>query len=121
MSTSAPHRRSPEPFLWLLFSAGGMAAALVLPVLLVLFGVAFPLGLLDAPDHPHLLAIVHNPLTKLVLFGVCVSALFHWAHRFRFTVEHGLKLGRFDAVIALCCYGIAVLGSVAAGWVLLTA
>ena len=47
-----------------------MAAALVLPVLLVLFGVAFPLGLLDAPDHAHLLAIVHNPLTKLVLLGV---------------------------------------------------
>jgi succinate dehydrogenase subunit D len=121
MSTSAPHRRSPEPFLWLLFSAGGMAAALVLPVLLVLFGVAFPLGLLDAPDHAHLLALVRNPLTKLVLFGVCVLALFHWAHRFRFTVEHGLKLGRLDAVIALCCYGTAVLGSAAAAWVLLTA
>jgi fumarate reductase subunit D len=103
MSTSAPHRRSPEPYLWLLFSAGGMAAAL------------------DAPDRAHMLAIVHNPLTKLALFGVAVLALFHWAHRFRFTVEHGLKLGRFDAVIALCCYGTAVLGSAAAAWVLLTA
>jgi succinate dehydrogenase subunit D len=121
MSTSAPHRRTPEPFLWLLFSAGGMAAALVLPVLLFLFGVAFPLGLLDAPDHAHLLTVVHNPLTKLVLFGVCVLALIHCAHRFRFTVEHGLKLGRFDAVIALCCYGAAVLGSAVAVWVLLTA
>ena len=120
MSTSTHHRRTPEPFLWLLFSAGGMAAALVLPVLVFLFGVAFPLGLLDAPDHEHLLPIVHNPLTKLVLFGVCVSALFHWAHRFRFTVEHGLKLGRFDAVIALCCYGTAALGSAVAAWVLLT-
>ena len=75
MSTSAPHRRSAEPVLWLLFSAGGMAAALVLPVLMFLFGVAFPLGLLDAPDHAHLLAVVRNPLTKLVLLGVCVLAL----------------------------------------------
>jgi fumarate reductase subunit D len=121
MTTSTPHRRSSEPFLWLLFSAGGMAAALVLPVLLLLFGVAFPLGWLDAPDHAHLLAIVRNPLTKLVLLGVCVLALFHWAHRFRFTLEHGLQLTRFDRVIALCCYGIAALGSAVACWVLLTA
>src|SRR5258705_6089845 len=86
MSTSAPHRRSAEPFLWLLFSAGGMAAALVLPVLLFLLGVAFPLGLLDAPDHAHLLAVVGNPLTKLVLLGVCVTGLFHLSHRIRVTI-----------------------------------
>jgi fumarate reductase subunit D len=121
MSPTAPHRRSAEPFVWLLFSAGGMAAALVLPILLLLFGVVFPLGLLDPPDHAHLLKLVGNPLTKLVLFGVSMLALFHWAHRFRFTLEHGLKLGRFDGVIAVCCYGTAVLGSLAAGWVLLTA
>ena len=120
MTRPAPHRRTPEPFLWLLFSGGGMVAALVLPVLLLLFGVAFPLGLLDAPDYAHLLALVGNPLTKLFLFGVCVLALFHFAHRFRFTVEHGLQLGRFDGVIALCCYGAAVLGSAVAAWVLLT-
>jgi fumarate reductase subunit D len=118
---TAPRRRSPEPYLWLLFSAGGMAAAFVLPVLVVLFGVAFPLGWLDAPDYSHLLALVRNPLTKIVLFGVSVLALFHWAHRFRFTLEHALKLGRCDRVIALCCYGAAVLGSTAAAWVLLTA
>lgn len=120
MTTPARRRRSPEPFLWLLFSGGGMVAALVLPVLLLLFGVAFPLGWIDAPDHAHLLAVVRNPLTKLVLFGVCVLALFHFAHRIRFTIEHGLKLGRFDRVIAPCSYGTAVLLSVVAAWVLLT-
>lgn len=125
MSTTTSHRgraqKSVEPFLWLLFSGGGMAAALVLPVLLVLFGLAFPLGWLDAPDHAHLLSIVRHPLTKLVLLGVSVLALFHAAHRFRFVLEHGLQLGRFDRVIAPCCYGAAVVGSVLAGWVLLTA
>jgi fumarate reductase subunit D len=121
MSATVPRRRSPEPFLWLLFSSGGMIAALVLPVLLLLFGVVFPLGLLDAPAHGHLLTVVRNPLTKLVLLGVSVLALFHWAHRFRFTLEHGLELGRFDRVIAVCCYGTALLGSAAAAWVLLTA
>ena len=121
MSATAPRRRSPEPYLWLLFSAGGMAAALVLPVLVLLFGVAFPLGLLEAPDYAHLSAVVGNPLTKLVLFGVCVSALIHWAHRFRFTLEHGLQVGRFDRVIAVSCYGAAVVVSAVAAWVLLTA
>lgn len=120
MNAPTRRQRSPEPFLWLLFSGGGMVAALVLPVLLFLFGVAFPLGWLDAPDHAHLLAVVRNPLTKLVLFGVCVLALFHFAHRIRFTIEHGLQLGRFDRVIALCSYGTAVLLSVVAVWVLLT-
>ena len=117
MSTSTPHRRSTEPFLWLLFTAGGMAAAFVLPVLLLLFGLAFPLGWLDAPDHAHLLAVVRNPLTKLVLFGVWVLALFHWAHRFRFTLEHGLQLGRFDrdrpvllrhSSIGICSGGLGI-------------
>jgi fumarate reductase subunit D len=121
MSTSVRRPRSAEPFLWLLFSGGGMVAALVLPVLLLLFGVAFPFGLLDAPDHAHLLAVVRNPLTKLVLLGVCVLALFHFAHRIRFTIEHGLQLGRFDRSIALCSYGTAVVVSAAAVCILLTA
>ncbi|BBX73729.1 fumarate reductase subunit D [Mycobacterium shinjukuense] len=110
-----------EPFLWLLFSAGGMAAALVLPVLLLLFGLVFPLGWLDAPDYPHLLAIVRNPLTKLALLGLTVLALVHAAHRFRFVLEHGLHVGRFDRVIAPCCYGTAIAASAAAGWLVLTA
>ncbi|MFN3008112.1 fumarate reductase subunit FrdD [Mycolicibacterium wolinskyi] len=114
---SAPTRRSPEPFFWLLFSAGGMVSALVLPVLMLLFGVVFPLGLLDA-DPAHLLAVVRHPITRVALAGLFVLALFHWAHRFRFTLEHGLQVGRFDPVIAVCCYGAAALGSLAAVWML---
>ncbi|MUL46372.1 fumarate reductase subunit FrdD [Mycobacterium sp. CBMA293] len=121
MSPSPASRRpSPEPFLWLLFSAGGMAAALVLPVLMLLFGVLIPLGLLDAPEPTHLLAVVRNPATKLVLIVVSVLALCHSAHRFRFTFEHALQLGRFDRVIALCCYGAAFLVSVVGVWVLVS-
>ncbi|OSC41245.1 fumarate reductase subunit FrdD [Mycobacterium decipiens] len=125
MNGATPDRRarrpSAEPFLWLLFSAGGMATALAVPALLFLFGLAFPLGWLAAPDHAHLLTMVRNPIIKLGLLGLVVLALFHAAHRFRFVLEHGLQLGRFDRVIAMCCYGTAVLGSAAAGSVLLTA
>ncbi|CRZ18666.1 fumarate reductase subunit FrdD [Mycolicibacterium neworleansense] len=117
---SATTRRTPEPYFWLLFSAGGMVSALTLPVLMLLFGVVFPLGLLDAPDPGQLLAVMRNPLTRIVLAGIFVLGLFHWAHRARFMVEHGLKLGRFDWAIAVCAYGTAALCSIAAVWVLLT-
>jgi fumarate reductase subunit D len=117
--TSPPHRTTLEPFVWLLFSAGGVVAALVLPVLLVLFGVVIPLGWLDAPDHAHLLAVFRNPLTRLGLLGICALALVHAAHRLRFTVEHAFQLGRADGVIATVCYGGALAGIAAAAYLLL--
>ena len=36
-------KRSNEPFLWLLFSAGGVVAAMVIPIHLFLFALAFPI------------------------------------------------------------------------------
>lgn len=112
------NRRTPEPLLWLLFSAGGTVTALVVPVLLFLFGIALPLGWLPDLDHAHLLSVVRHPLTKLVLFGLSVLALFHWAHRFRYTLYDGLRLKRLSPVIILLCYGGAVVGSGVAGYLL---
>ncbi|WP_350274296.1 fumarate reductase subunit FrdD [Kribbella sp. HUAS MG21] len=114
------NRRSPEPFLWMLFSSGGMVAALMVPVLLFLFGLAFPLGLLTPPDHAEVLGLLRHPVTRLVLFGVCALALFHWAHRFRYTLYEGLQLKRYAVPIVALCYGGAVVGSVVAAWLLLT-
>jgi fumarate reductase subunit D len=109
------NRRGPEPFLWLLFSSGGLVAAFTIPILLLLFGVAIPLGWVAA-DYGHLLAVVRHPLTRLVLFGLCVLFLFHWAHRFRYTIYDGLQLkSRF---VILTCYGGAIIGTVLAGYVM---
>jgi len=114
-------KRPIEPFIWLLFSAGGMVAAMLIPGLLLLFGVAFPLGWLEPPDHAHLLAVLRHPITRLVLLALCVLALFHWAHRFRFTLYDGLQLKRHSDVINLFCYGGAVAGSLVAANLLLRA
>jgi fumarate reductase subunit D len=110
-----------EPFLWLLFSAGGVVAALFIPAMLVLFGVVFPLGWISPPDHAHLDAVVSHPLTRLVLVGLCVLALFHWAHRFRYTLYEGLQLKHLYRLIGVLCYGGALAGSLVAAYLLFIA
>jgi fumarate reductase subunit D len=108
-----------EPFVWLLFSGGGMLAALVLPALILLFGILFPLGLIGPPDYAHLHAVLRFPLTRLALLAVCALSLVHAAHRLRYTVRDGLQWQRFDAPIAAVCYGGAALGSLLAVYLLI--
>jgi fumarate reductase subunit D len=112
-----PAERPVEPLLWLLFSGGGVAAALFAPILLFLLGVAIPLGWIDPPGHADVIALARNPLTRLVVFGVCVLSLAHWGHRFRYTLYDGLQLKH--SLINLACYGGALLGSALTAVVLL--
>jgi fumarate reductase subunit D len=112
-------RSSSEAVAWLLFSAGGVVSALFAPVLLLLFGVVLPLGLLAPPEHAHLAAVLGHPLTRLVLLVLCVLSLLHWAHRFRYALAEGLQLARLRGPITLVCYGAALGGSAWAGVVLL--
>ena len=108
-----------EPFLWLLFSAGGVMSALLMPSLLFLFGLAFPLGWLPAPSHARMVEVLGNPIVRLALFALCVLSLFHWAHRFRYTLYDGLQIKHLNEVITTVCYGGAIVGSLAAAYVLL--
>jgi succinate dehydrogenase subunit D len=112
-------KRHPEPFLWLMFSGGGVVAALLMPMFLLLFGFAFPLGWIGAPDHARVSALFGHPLTRAVLFVACVLSLVHAAHRFRYTLYDGLQIKHLNEFIAILCYGGAVIGSVAAAYVLL--
>jgi fumarate reductase subunit D len=111
-------KRSNEPFLWMLFSAGGTVAALLIPVLLFLYGLAFPLGWLAPPSYERTLALVGWPFMRLGLFTLCFLSLFHWAHRFRYTLYDGLQIKHLNEVIFVFCYGGAVVGTVLAGYLL---
>jgi len=111
-------KRSNDPFWWSLFGAGGAVAALCLPVLLFLTGLAMPLGWVATPTHEEALALVRHPLARLVLFVVVALSLFHWAHRFRFTLYDGLQLKHLEALIVVFCYGGALVGTVFAAVVL---
>jgi fumarate reductase subunit D len=96
-----------------MFSAGGVLAAVVLPSLILLFGLAFPLGWLDRPNHGHLLSVLTHPLTFVVVLGSVVLMLVHSAHRFRYTLYDGLQVKK-KRTVAVLCYGAAMVGSVAA-------
>ena len=111
--------RTVTPLLWLLFSAGGTIAALLFPVHLFLIGLAFPLGWLEAPTYGFLRSLVGHPLTRMYLFVLISLTLFHWAHRFRFTLAD-LGLRGVNTLLAVLCYGAAIVGTVVTARVLWT-
>ncbi len=110
---------SNEPFWWSLFSAGGMVAAMVLPILIIITGILVPFGLAgdDPLNFERINTAVSHPLIKLVFFAVISLPLFHWAHRFRFTlVDVGLK--SVSTLIAVICYGVAIAGTIVSAVIL---
>ncbi|NBE98513.1 fumarate reductase subunit D [Nonomuraea sp. KC401] len=111
-------KRTPEPYLWLLFSGGGVVAALVLPVLVLLFGVLMPLGVVDWPAVEHLRALLDNLVVRLALIVVVTLCLFHAAHRIRFTSEELFGIAKFDRALAVICYGAALAGVGVALWMM---
>ncbi len=96
--------RSNKPILWLPFAAGGLVAALIIPVLIAIAGVLLPLGLIHL-RYANLVATFHNPIIKIISFGVIAFSVWHAAHRMR-TAAHDLCLGGGVAVEAIC-YGFA--------------
>jgi fumarate reductase subunit D len=111
--------KSNEPVWWSLFSAGGVVAALLVPVHIFLTGIAWPLGILpgDFLEFTRMQMLLSHPLVRLYCFVLISLPLFHWAHRFRFTlVDLGLK--SIHTLIAVLCYGSAIAGTIAAGVIL---
>jgi|GEM_PF-550284 fumarate reductase subunit D len=109
-----PRRRRPpaEPFVWLGFSAGGMIAALLLPVAAFLFAIAVPLGWLS-PDFDHLSAVITNPVTIILMIIGFVVLIIHSAHRLRYLLYDGLKI-KHKTLVGALCYGGAVVASIIA-------
>lgn len=111
-------KRPLEPLLWMLFSAGGVLVALAMPILALLFGLAFPLGWIAPPEHTRLLAVLRHPLVRAACVLFCTLALVHSAHRLRYTLYDGLQVKHLNELIALGCYGGAIAGSLWAAYLL---
>ena len=103
---------SHKPVVWSLFAAGGTVTALLTPVLVLLIGLAVPLGLLPQAlfSYARIQAMLANPLIKLIVFFVLFLSLWHAAHRLRITL-HDFGL-RADGIVAICLYAIAALASI---------
>ena len=107
--------KSNEPFWWALFGAGGMIAALLLPITIVITSILVMASVVSTDE---LRVLFTKPVVRVYLFAIISLPLFHWAHRFRFTlVDLGLK--SLKAPIAALCYGSAIAGSVVAALLLL--
>jgi fumarate reductase subunit D len=111
-------KRRVLPLVWMAFSGGGVTAAIFLPVLAFLFAFAFPLGWITPPSQEHLLDILQNPVTFLVLMGVFTVMLVHAAHRFRYTLYDGLQIKHLNEVVNPLCYGGAIVLSLWVAYVL---
>jgi fumarate reductase subunit D len=113
-------KRSHEPILWSLFGAGGVASALVGPVLILITGILAPLAIglpADALAYERVLPFAQSILGKLVLLAVIALFLFHAAHRIYHGL-HDLGVHAGDGTMA-AAYGGALLGSLATAYLLL--
>jgi len=106
---------------WGLFAVGGMVAAILVPIHILIQGVLGPLGIVPAVSNRAgtLAAALANPLVRLYLFVLVSAPLFHAAHRIRFLlIDLGLHGGR--TLVAVLCYGGAILGTCVAAYILVT-
>ncbi len=104
--------RSNEPIFWSLFSAGGVVAAFFIPITLVLTGMAVPAGWISTEGLRELLG---HPFARLYLFVLISLPMFHGAHRFRHAgPELGLK--ELGGILAVVCYGGAMVATVLAAY-----
>ena len=111
-------KKSIEPFWWAFFGVGGALSALFIPVLLAINGLAVPLGWIAVPEHTQVLDLLELPVTRIFVFALISLSLLHWAHRFRFTLYDGLQVKHLNELIAIMCYGTALLITCLTGYTL---
>ena len=89
-------------------------AAFFIPITLVVTGIAVPAGWISTEG---LRELVEHPFVRLYLFVLISLPMFHWAHRFRYVAaEFGPE--RLGGILAVVCYGSAVVATVLAAYFL---
>jgi succinate dehydrogenase subunit D len=109
-------------FWWFMFSQGGVLAALLIPVHIVVQGILGPLGIVTVVDRHYdtWTSVLGNPIVKLYLLVLISLPFFHFAHRLRYLlVDLGVPAAK-SRVAQVIFYGGAVLVTLATIYILLT-
>ncbi len=125
VAPKAPERRRPalmHLFWWFMFSQGGVIAALLIPVHVLVQGILGPLGFVHVVDRHYdtWVNVLGNPLVKLYLLVLISFPFFHFAHRLRYLlVDFGLHAAKSVPAQALF-YGGAVAVTLITIYILVT-
>ena len=93
--------------LWGVFGIGGFVAALLLPVIIYLNNIAYPLGLWPMAGKDPTSLLVGHRLSSLFILVTIAGSLYHGIFRFQTTLAE-LGLGRYKEKLA--ALGYAVIG-----------
>ncbi|HLE64623.1 MAG TPA: hypothetical protein VI816_00685 [Candidatus Bathyarchaeia archaeon] len=94
--------------LWGVFSLGGFISAFLLPVLIYINNIAYPLGLWPAGSTDPTSILVASRLSTLFIFVTVAGSLFHGVFRFMSTLP---ELGLRGAGEKLAAVGYAIAGT----------
>lgn len=106
MSIDQNPKRSNEPPVWLMFSAGGMVSALFFPIIIFIIGLLLPFGLVS-PDN--IIAFAQTWIGKLAILVLAIFPMWTGMHRLHL-VSHDFKI--HIPASALIFYGLSALYSI---------
>jgi fumarate reductase subunit D len=109
-------------FWWFMFAQGGVIAAILIPVHVLVQGILGPLGVVPVVDRHYdtWISILGNPIVKLYLLVLIAFPFFHFAHRLRYLlVDLGVPAAR-GVPAQVIFYGGAVAVTLFTIWLLLT-
>ena len=105
-----------------MFAQGGVIAAVLIPVHVLVQGILGPLNIVPVVDRHYdtWIAILGNPIVKLYLLVLITFPFFHFAHRLRYLlVDLGMPAAK-SVPAQVVFYGGAVLVTLATIYILLT-
>jgi fumarate reductase subunit D len=122
MTGHKPRTAYAHLFWWFMFSQGGVIAAVLIPVHILVQGILGPLNIVPVVDRHYdtWFSFLGNPIVKLYLLVLIAVPFFHFAHRLRYLlVDVGVKAAK-SVPAQVVFYGGAVAVTLVTVWVLLT-